>query len=375
MGTTSRRAFLSLVALLLAVTWGLGAAPEKHGAGPHTLTELTAAERLAYLRRAQVWHQVDIPSMDVRRGPKMHGALAPMEDVTCRFQDKKIGGTTPKFICVIPPADEAKVRYRLTNGKVYAAVTASRLAWALGFATDADYPVRVTCLDCPSDPWAAKEPRLPQVIFERAVIERHPDMEMAVAGKESQWSFDELALVDPAQGGATRAQIDALKLFAVFIQLTDNKAINQHLDCSRDAVEKDAAGNKTCTKPLLALHDVGNTFGKGTLFGARTTGSANYEEWSQVPLWKDPVRCQGQLGANITHPTLKDPLISEAGRRFLAGLLAQLSDDQIRGLFEVGDMANRQWENPDDRERNGTIDQWVAVFHARRDAVVNHTCP
>ncbi len=340
-----------------------------------TLKDLTPAERLTYLRRGRIWHQVDIPSMDVRRGPQMKGAFAPMQDVTCRYDDRKLGGTTPKFACVIPPNDVAKVRYGPSNGKVYAAVAGTRLFWALGFATDAEYPVRVTCLDCPEDPWNKKEPRLPQVVFERAVIERHPDVEIAVAGKASQWGWNELKLVDEAQGGSSAAELDGAKLLAAFVQHTDNKALNQHLGCDRDAVRKDDAGNETCDTPLLVVSDLGNTFGHGSFMHARTVGSANYHEWSTHPVWKDPARCQAELPANFTHPTLKHPVISEAGRRLLADLLARLTEDQIHGIFEVAGMPDRGWREPEDRDHNGTVDQWVAAFHARRDQIVNHACP
>ncbi|HEY3121253.1 MAG TPA: hypothetical protein VGL15_11560 [Vicinamibacteria bacterium] len=345
------------------------------GRAAHTLKNLTPGERLAYLRRAQAWHRVDIPSMDVRRGPQIPGAVTVMQDVTCRFKDDKMGGTTPKFTCVIPPKDSAKVRYLPWNGKVYAAVAGTRLFWALGFATDAEYPVRVTCLDCPKDPWSSKQPRFPQVVFDRAVIERHPDVEVAVAGQESQWGWNELTLVDEAQGGASRAELDALRLLAVFVQHGDNKAINQHLGCAPDDVRRDASGSETCEKPLLVVQDLGNTFGHGSFLHARTVGSANYHEWSRVEVWKDPATCRGELDSNITHPTLSNPVISEAGRRFLADLLVQLTDDQIRGLFEVSDLPNREWKDPEDRDHNGTLDQWVAAFHSRRDQIVNHVCP
>jgi len=364
---------VTVAALALAGTACPLAAP--HAEKTHSLKNLTPAERLAYVRRGRIWHQVDIPSMDVRRGPQMKGAFAPMEDVTCQYDDRKLGGTTPKFACVIPPKDVAKVRYGLSNGKVYAAVAATRLFWALGFATDAEYPVRVTCLGCPEDPWNKKEPRLPQVVFERAAIERHPDVEIAVAGQASQLGWDELKLVDEAQGGSSPTQLDGAKLLAAFVQHTDNKALNQHLGCNRDAVRKDDAGNETCDAPLLVVSDLGNTFGHGSWIHARTVGSANYREWSTHPLWKDPARCQAELPGNIMHPTLTHPVISEAGRRFLADLLVQLTEDQIRGLFEVSDMPDRGWREPEDRDHNGTVDQWVAAFHARRDQIVNHTCP
>ena len=342
---------------------------------PRTLKNLDRDQRLAYLKRARIWRRVDVPSMDVRRGPPLEGAFPPMQDVTCRYDDKKMGGTTPKFACVIPPDDAVKVRYRLTNGKVYAAVAATRLFWALGFVTDAEYPVRVTCLGCPADPWSRKEPRLPQVVFERAVIERHADVEMEVAGQESRWGWDELKRVDQTQGGSSPAEIDAAKLLAAFVQHADNKATNQHLGCDQDAVREDAAGNQTCAAPLLVVADLGNTFGHGSWIHARTVGSANYHQWSTHPVWKDAARCRAELPANFTHPTLEHPVISEAGRRFLAGLLGQLTEGQIRGIFEVADMPDRAWPDEKDRDRNGTLDQWVAAFLARRDAIINHTCP
>ena len=59
----------------------------------------------------------------------------------------------------------------------------------------------------------------------------------------------------------------------------------------------------------------------------------------------------------------------------LADLLMQLTEDQIRGIFEASDMPNRAWSEAEDRDKNGTLDQWVAAFHARRDQIVNHTCP
>jgi hypothetical protein len=365
--------FVALAAVVLSGLASPAAATRAEKA--HSLKSLTPGERLAYLRRAQIWHPVDVPSMDVRRGPELPGAFTPMQDLTCRYEDKKMGGTTPKFSCVVPPDDDVKVRYRPWNGKVYAAVAATRLFWALGFATDAEYPVRVTCLDCPEDPWSKKEPRLPQVVFERAVIERHPDVGIAVAGKDPQWGWDELKNVDEVAGGSSRAQLDGAKLLAAFVQHTDNKAINQSLGCAREGVRRDEAGTETCSAPLLVVSDLGNTFGHGSFIHARTVGSANYHEWSRVPMWKDPARCQAELPGNIMHPTLKHPVISEAGRRFLADLLMQLTDDQIRGLFEVSDMPDRGWREPEDRDHNGTVDQWVAAFHARRDQIVNHTCP
>ena len=67
--------------------------------------------------------------------------------------------------------------------------------------------------------------------------------------------------------------------------------------------------------------------------------------------------------------------MSEAGRRFLADLLGQLSDAQIRDMFAAGTIDKRGWPSPRHYKNNGTIDQWMQAFKGRRDEVVNHHCP
>jgi hypothetical protein len=49
-------------------------------------------------------------------------------------------------------------------------------------------------------------------------------------------------------------------------------------------------------------------------------------------VWKDPVRCVAELTGSFTG-SFSSPTISEAGRAFLASLLVQLSDAQLRDLF------------------------------------------
>src|SRR5512140_3023723 len=62
--------------------------------------------RLDAIRRAQVWEATDVASMDLRTGPKGSGSFTPEETVRCTFIQKKMGGNSPKFHCVIPPDDE-----------------------------------------------------------------------------------------------------------------------------------------------------------------------------------------------------------------------------------------------------------------------------
>jgi hypothetical protein len=91
-----------------------------------------------------------------------------------------------------------------------------------------------------------------------------------------------------------------------------------------------------------------------------------------VPIWKDAARCVGNLPPSQTG-TLSDPVISEAGRRFLADLLVQLSDAQLRDLFEVSRFASRGAHA--DGRADTTIEQWIAAFKHKRDEIVSTTCP
>jgi hypothetical protein len=353
--------------------WVAGAASGfGQDAGGSPLTSLSKEQRLAYLKRAQVWRPTDIPSMDLLHGPP--GGFAPGQDVTCDYVDKKLPGTSAKFECALPSGDVLKVKYGPTNGEVFAAAAASRLLWALGFAADAIDPVRVTCRNCPADPWHANEPRLASVVFEDATVERRfPGTEIGREEGEG-WGWDELDLIDEAQGGAPAAQRDGFTMLAVFLQHTDNKKVNQRFVCLPEGVKTQGSAT-ACTAPFLVVHDLGSTFGHGVLIGATTTGSANFKEWSGVELWEGPQSCRTHMGGNITAHTLKDPTITEAGRRFLSGLLEQLSDQQIRDMFTAARIDRRQWASPHHGDRNGTIEQWVAAFKAHRYLLTHHTCP
>src|SRR5947207_965130 len=98
---------------------------------------LTAGQRQALLKRAEVWQPSDVASKDFVAGPQGKGAFAPGETITCDYVDEKFSGNTPKFACAIAPDDHLKVRYGRENGEVYAFVAATRLLWALGFGADA----------------------------------------------------------------------------------------------------------------------------------------------------------------------------------------------------------------------------------------------
>src|SRR5262249_32128464 len=137
-------------------------------------TELTKKARLAFIERAQIWTRTNIPMMNLRAGPEGPDAFQPNEMVECDYIDAGWHGHSRKFHCVVREGDVVKVRYGAHNGEVQGSVLATRLLWALGFAADRVYPVRVTCRGCSSDPWERRGRVSGEHVFDPAVIEREP---------------------------------------------------------------------------------------------------------------------------------------------------------------------------------------------------------
>lgn len=320
-----------------------------------------SAVRLDAIHRAQVWTATDVAAMDIMVGPKGPGAFARDATVHCTYVDKKMTGRSPKFTCAITPDDEVKVKFGPDNGEVFAEVAASRLLWALGFGADRMYPVRVVCKGCP--PWI--------VGSNVAAIERKMTGAAIESDIESGWAWRELDLVDPALGGASRAERDALTLLAVFMQHTDSKADQQRLVCL--STGKALPAGTPCGETFMLVQDIGLTFGHATRLNGTGEESTNLKAWAQAPIWKDPARCVANLRKSMTG-TLKNPTIGEDGRRFLAGLLARLSDSQIRDLFDVARFKDRV-AAPDQPAVETTTQQWVDAFKRKRLEIVDHTCP
>ena len=347
----------------------------KSPSGPRQLDHVTPQARMEYLRKAIVWRPTRIPAMDLMRGPEGEGAFKPDQSVTCEYvkPDEPMSGATPKFTCDLGGGDVVKVKYGKNNGEVYAEVAASRLLWALGFGADHMYPVQVTCRDCPIEPWYwSSEPRVDEKKFELATIERKLDGKTIEASGKEGWTWAELDRVDERAGGAPVAHRDALKLLAVLLQYSDTKAQNQRLVCLPDSFVRNESGDEDCTKPLMFPQDLGVVFGKANLLN---NDSVNLQSWQDVPVWRDPRQCVAHLKKSLTG-TLEHPRISEAGRKFLADLLSQLSDTQIRDMFAVArfDRRGRKIRTPQG-ERPATIDDWVGVFKKKRDEIVNARCP
>ena len=202
----------------------------------------------------------------------------------------------------------------------------SRLFWALGLAVDRDYPVRVRCHGCPPIRGApiARFPadRAPRATreFDDAMMQRLYPAAVIETRSDEGWCFAELDDIDAAVGGAPRAEVDALRLLAAFVAHGDDKPDNQRLVCPFDAIDARPLHASACS--LVA--DLGTTFGRGAnpLFG-RIDDEArpSFAAWSSLPMWEDARACRVHLSARVAP---SHPIVSEAGRRFLAERLSAL---------------------------------------------------
>lgn len=319
------------------------------------------------IARARVWEPTPVSQMDVARGPAGKGSFPRRASVSCTYVERASPGNTPKFYCRLPDGREVKVKYGRENGEVYAEVAATRLLWALGFASDAMYPATVNCLGCPKGPG---EPPQPGVVttFDVAAIERKAAGHALKGHDGDGWSWTELDTVDPAAGGSSRAERDALKLLAAMIQHTDSKPDQQSLVCRDDGKDH----GKTCRRPWLLISDLGKTFGHANAFNRDAPGSVNLAAWSATPVWAGASGCRANVTRSVTG-TLEDPVISDEGRRLLSSLLQRLTDSQLRDLFTVARFPLRsevRYTDPEGRD----VDAWVAAFKDKVAQITDRSC-
>ena len=337
-----------------------------HAADDNPYKKLSNERRIEAIRRAQVWMPIDTASLNLKEGPRLRGAFMAGETLTCTYVDKESGGNTPKFWCATPQGDEFKVKYGANNGEVYAEVAATRLLWALGFAADGMYPVKVVCNGCTPDPFKSNpKNHAGSHTFDPAVVERPAPGDEMESDNHVGWGWTDLNSVDQTRGGAPLAHRDALKLLAVFMQHTDTKPEQQRLLCLDRVKGSAARPDGTCAHPLMMLGDLGKTFGKANMFNRDNPGAVNLKAWADADIWRGDQGCVGDMDQSFTG-TLDRPVISEDGRKFLAALLSKLSDAQLRDLFEVSQFTTR--------DKSSAVDGWVRVFKLKRDEIANRRC-
>jgi hypothetical protein len=204
--------------------------------------------------------------------------------------------------------------------------------------------------------------------FDPAAIERKLPGRAMETKTDSGWTWSELEDIGPEAAPGARAQRDALKLLAAFVQHTDSKAANQRLLCPKG----EEVGRIGCRSPVLMVNDLGLTFGRAGLLN-KNADSVRLATWTRVPVWKDRARCVAQLKRSFTG-SLSNPKIREAGRAFLAGLLVQLTDAQLRDLFETARVKRRS-SDPGKDGPSASVDEWVTAFKLKRAQIVDQRCP
>ena len=285
------------------------------------------AAREDALARARVWMEPEVP---VERAGFLHnpgGPHALPDELACRYYEHLTPGSTPKVYCILPGGEVIKVKYGAYDPEIQAELAGARLARALGFGADEMSYVRtVRCFGCPAPQGAHWRERLlalgPALTFHDVSVERRfPGKEVMAAEGERGWGFYELAKIRAEMGGSSRAEVDALRLFAVLLGHWDNKAENQRLVCLPGADRPDG----TCASSFAFIQDLGATFGPPKV---------DLEGWRGTPVWADAATCRVSLKSlPFAGGTFPDTTVSEAGRAFLAGLLDRLTPDQRRDLF------------------------------------------
>ena len=238
-----------VTAALVSLTTFLAAA-QHHGAQPdgnyvpltsvdwHLSGADAAQRRAAMLQRAE-WRLPPSDAMPIT--PDASGDR-PLHDVrSCRFVNEPPSGTTAKFNCVLDGGRVIKVKYG-RNPEIQGEAAATRLLRALGFPADEVVIVpRIRCYGCPRDPfvtvvassWTSTREWLGPAgfdngytDFEWVAIERRFPAPAIETDDTKGWGWWEVR-----NNTAHRADLDALRLFAVFLAHWDNKAENQRLVC------------------------------------------------------------------------------------------------------------------------------------------------
>jgi hypothetical protein len=320
------------------------------------------------LTRARVWREPETPIADADLRTRETGTLTFADRIDCRYQLKLTTGITPKFHCVLPDGRVIKVKYGRMNAEPRAERAATRLLSTLGFGADRMHFVkRVRCRGCPVYPHPRWGPlnslfarKSENTDFKDVAVEEPMPGRPIEAGDKQGWAWDEMDKVDPARGGASRAELDALRLISVFLADWDNKAANQALICLPGGDRPDGG----CDLPFAYLQDVGATFGPRGL---------DLEAWRATPIWADPSTCRVSMKALPFHgATFRDTAISEGGRRLLADELKQLRRQQLRDLFIASDFT--EFARSSDAGRD--VENWVAAFQDKvRQIADRPPCP
>jgi hypothetical protein len=369
-----------------------------------------AKDRQAAIRQALLVMPKTVGDVDVLTGPeqkKKQFQFHLNDKVICDFATpgSQMGGKTPKFACKVTRVESAngkaqdltadmdeepiKVKFGANDNELYAEIASSRLLWALGYYADSWFAVHVECHNCPADPVSGSGDKATRTFDAANVVRKADGHKMYEVAKADQgWSWKEL----DSLSGRPIYEKDGLKLLGAFIQHSDNKPPQQRLVCDGVSVDQSTQPfTTTCRESRMIVQDVGATFGGGGSFTSNGSAKMNLGQWSGKKVWKkagtaamaeaDCPVCQAQLHKSLSATDgLGDPTISEEGRRFAAGLLCQLSDQQIEDLFKASRVAAKpEYHNGDGSFKNGMdeasiVKQWVEAFKKKREEIASGRC-
>jgi hypothetical protein len=305
----------------------------------------------------------------VGRVPRSEPAGAPADPLTCRYLADEPSGTSPKFNCVLDGGEIVKVKYG-RNSEIHAEAAATRLLTLLGYpGDDVRIVSRVRCYGCPRFPFLGTQllsiARLPALLGPHGYDDAYTDFDWV--GVEHRFNAPAIETPD-AEGWAwfelksstaPRAELDALRLLAVFLAHWDNKSENQRLVCLDEAP---AQPDRPCTQPLLMIQDLGATFGPIKV---------NIAAWRDMPVWVDRTTCTISMKSlPYQGATFPDARINEAGRAQLAQALSALSAEQIRNLFAEARFPQFQSGTDDERD----LEAWTSAFKHRVNQITSVSC-
>lgn len=345
----------------------------------------SAAERARAEQTAKVYRAPDPgydpvlgynPATGPRRGAPPVDANGVAKPINCvANKDNTPGaGTTPKFHCSVPGVtdeDGDLVRYKIKphfkgqqrdrrNGEIYGEFLSSRFSKALGFFADDEWVADVNCPDCEksltrSFQGASFSGNQPAAGIELSLGK---GIDVNCNDKDSGPLAETLQKL--SQNDASRAEVDAFKLWLAFIDHGDTKTDNHKFACLKP--EKNAGGSRLCPpgEAVFYVSDMGSTFG----FSSSSEKKAKLDAWRR----KDPIQVNNG-SCTTTAKSVGDTKISEEGRKLLADGLQRLLDAEKRDQT-----ITRVFAASRNAERDQPPAQWAAEFERKARMIIDARC-
>ncbi len=244
-------------------------------------------------------------------------------------------------------ADHVKVKYLKPPypghdprfNEVFTSVAATRFMWVLGFPADHDYPVgAASCIGCGPDPFGSKLDKNSATlkdqptIFKVVNVERELSWDEINPENDETWSWDDAAKFysDGSWNHQQKVEYDAYRLALGLIHYHNALPQQNRLDCAE--WKPDTTGkSKTCTKPIIYVHDVGSTFGKKRdpmdVFGTNPRGS--FSAWEPQTVFLNPATCE--LRATL----LGDKQVLKEAQDLMIQRVAKLDRDTVKSIFRT----------------------------------------